>query len=58
MPATASRYNCVACGFTYLPAFGDPTADIAPGTPFADLPKDWCCPLCGAEKSSFVAGKP
>ena len=54
MPNNPLRYNCIACGFTYLAAFGDPTTDIPPGTPFADLPPDWCCPVCGAEKDSFV----
>ena len=58
MSPTALRYNCIACGFTYLPAFGDPTADIPPGTPFEALPPDWQCPLCGAEKDNFVAGNP
>ena len=26
---------------------------IAPGTAFEDIPDDWVCPLCGADKSNF-----
>ncbi len=26
---------------------------VKAGTAFADLPEDWVCPLCGAEKSDF-----
>lgn len=46
-------YQCTLCGFVYDPAVGDPENGIAPGTPFADLPDDWCCPLCGAAKEDF-----
>ncbi|RLB67082.1 MAG: rubredoxin, partial [Deltaproteobacteria bacterium] len=28
-------------------------ADIVAGTSFADLPEDWVCPMCGADKDSF-----
>ena len=47
------KYECQVCGFVYDPAKGDPDNDIAPGTAFEDLPEDWVCPLCGAEKSDF-----
>ena len=26
----------------------------AEGVPFADLPDDWTCPLCGVPKSEFA----
>jgi len=26
---------------------------VAPGTRFEDLPADWVCPVCGAEKDKF-----
>ncbi|MBT8368214.1 MAG: rubredoxin [Deltaproteobacteria bacterium] len=26
---------------------------IPSGTPFEELPDDWCCPKCGAEKEFF-----
>ena len=45
-------YVCV-CGYEYNPAVGDPDNGIAAGTAFEDLPKDWCCPVCGLEKDSF-----
>ena len=53
--APAGRYECPTCGYEYNPADGDPDADIAPGTAFADLPDDWCCPICGAAKAEFTA---
>jgi len=27
---------------------------IAPGTPFADLPSHWTCPNCSATKDQFL----
>lgn len=43
---TPKKYECTACGFIY----DDADEDI----PFADLPDDWVCPVCGAEKSDFT----
>ena len=51
--AAAPRYQCEICGYLYDPAQGDPAGGIAPGTPFADLPDDWTCPICGAGKEAF-----
>ena len=48
------RYECSICGYIYEEANGDADAGIAAGTKFADLPEDWVCPTCGAEKSEFV----
>lgn len=48
-----SKYVCSVCGFVYDEAVGIPEAGIAPGTKWEDLPEDWVCPLCGAEKSEF-----
>ena len=39
------RYVCSICGYVY-----DETGNI----PWAELPEDWKCPLCGAAKSDFV----
>ena len=39
------RYVCTVCGYVY---------DEADNTPFADLPEDWKCQLCGASKGEFV----
>jgi rubredoxin len=41
------------CGYIYDPAEGDYETKIEPGTTFADLPDDWVCPKCGAEKEYF-----
>jgi flavin reductase (DIM6/NTAB) family NADH-FMN oxidoreductase RutF/rubredoxin len=42
----AKRYKCNACGFVY--------DDAVEKTPFADLPADWVCPVCGSEKTEFT----
>ena len=47
------KWECMVCGYVYDPAVGDPDSDIAPGTPFEDLPDDWVCPQCGATKDMF-----
>ena len=47
------KYRCSVCGHIYDPAEGDAKVNIAPGTPFADLPEDWECPVCGADKDDF-----
>ena len=39
------RYVCSICGYVY---------DEAENVPFAELPEDWKCPLCGASKGDFV----
>ncbi|MCX6092418.1 MAG: rubredoxin [Candidatus Bipolaricaulota bacterium] len=44
---------CTVCGYVYDPAEGDPTAGVAPGTSFEDIPEEWVCPLCGVGKDLF-----
>ena len=39
------KYICSICGYVY---------DEAGNTPWAELPDDWKCPLCGASKADFV----
>ena len=39
--------------YTYVPKNGDDFYPVAAGTQFKDLPEDWRCPTCGAEKSKF-----
>jgi rubredoxin len=46
------KYEC-PCGYVYDPSEGDPDNNILPGTSFDDLPEDWVCPKCGAEKEYF-----
>ena len=48
-----AKYKCSVCGYVYDPEQGDPESNIAPGTPFEELPEDWVCPVCGAPKSDF-----
>ena len=40
-----SVYKCEVCQWEY--------DESAEGTPWADLPEDWVCPVCGAKKSYF-----
>lgn len=47
------KYECTLCGYIYDPEVGDEENGIKAGTAFADLPEDWVCPMCGAEKSDF-----
>lgn len=47
-------YVCSVCGYDYDEAAGDPKSGITPGTRFEDLPEDWVCPVCGADKSMFA----
>ena len=51
------KYVCVLCGYVYDPAIGDPENNIAPGVAFENLPDDWVCPVCGADKSAFEIQK-
>jgi len=43
------KYVCSICGYVY--------DDAQQKIPFAELPDDWKCPLCGAAKSDFVPQK-
>ena len=47
------KFICTACGYIYDPEEGDPNSGIEPGTPFEELPDDWCCPMCGVPKAQF-----
>ncbi len=47
------KYTCTVCGYVYDPAAGDHDEGISAGTSFDDLPDDWVCPECGADKSFF-----
>lgn len=48
-----AKYRCAVCGYIYDSEQGDPEGNIAPGTPFEELPEDWVCPVCGANKDQF-----
>jgi rubredoxin len=47
------KWQCIICGYIYDPAVGDPDNGVKPGTPFEQLPEEWLCPECGAEKDQF-----
>jgi len=47
------KYRCAICGYIYDPKLGDLENGIKPGTPFEEIPGDWVCPICGADKSQF-----
>lgn len=47
------KYRCNVCGYIYDPEKGDPENGVDPGTKFEDLPDDWVCPICGADKDQF-----
>ena len=48
-----TKWECSACGYIYDSEKGDDISGIAPGTPFEELPEDWICPSCGADKEAF-----
>jgi rubredoxin len=43
--------QCRICGHVYNPDTGD--IGVKPGTAFENVPSDWRCPVCGADKSKF-----
>ncbi|OPX18264.1 rubredoxin [candidate division WOR-3 bacterium 4484_100] len=47
------QWQCTVCGYIYEPDYGDPDNGIPAGTLFENLPEDWVCPECGAEKDQF-----
>ncbi len=47
------KYVCLVCGYIYDPELGDPDGGVKPVTKFSDIPDDWVCPVCGADKSQF-----
>jgi flavin reductase (DIM6/NTAB) family NADH-FMN oxidoreductase RutF/rubredoxin len=40
------KFNCTNCGYIY--------DEASEGKIFSDLPDDWTCPVCGAEKVDFI----
>ncbi len=53
-PKEYYRCTTVNCGYMYDPDRGDRKGKVPKGTPFAELPEDWRCPVCGASKKAFV----
>ena len=48
-----AKWECRVCGYIYDPAKGDPDNGVNAGTVFENLPEDWVCPSCGANKDLF-----
>ena len=49
-----SLYKCPVCDFVYDEAKGVAREGFPAGTPWGDIPEDWCCPDCGVrEKVDF-----
>ena len=48
-----AKYICDVCGWEYDEELGYPEGGIAPGTKWEDVPEEWVCPTCGADKSAF-----
>lgn len=47
-----TEYRCNVCNvFEYDDEKGNEEMGLAPGTKPEDLPEDWKCPICGADKS-------
>ena len=48
-----AKYVCPLCGYVYAEEQGDPENGIDAETLWEDLPDEFVCPLCGAEKEDF-----
>ncbi|MFI6040672.1 rubredoxin [Nocardia sp. NPDC051321] len=49
-----TRFRCPVCDYVYDEAKGAPHEGFPPGTSWAKIPDDWCCPDCGVrEKIDF-----
>lgn len=49
------KYICKLCGWTYDERIGWEEAEIDAETPWDEVPDDFECPLCWAEKDAFTA---
>ena len=50
---TMKMYICIICGWVYDEEEGCPEDGIPAGTKWEDVPDDWVCPDCGANKDDF-----
>jgi len=50
-----SSHRCPVCDYVYDESTGEPRDGLPAGTPWLDVPDDWCCPDCGVrEQIDFV----
>jgi rubredoxin len=49
-----TKLECKVCWYVYDPARGDTVAQVAPGTPFSELPAHWTCPNCDGGRDQFI----
>jgi anaerobic nitric oxide reductase flavorubredoxin len=47
------RMQCSVCQWIYDPELGEPLQDVAPGTPWSDVPENFLCPECSLGKDVF-----
>ncbi|MER6118079.1 rubredoxin [Streptomyces sp. NPDC001743] len=48
------RFVCPVCDYLYDERTGAPREGFPAGTPWDQVPDDWCCPDCGVrEKIDF-----
>ena len=47
------KYVCTLCVYIYDEEAGEPDEGVEPGTTWDEVPEDFVCPLCGADKSVF-----
>ena len=53
MSQEKKQWVCAFCGYIYDEELGCPEEGIPPGTPWDQIPDDWCCPNCSAAKADF-----
>ena len=55
MAKPEEMYQCQTsnCGYIYNPDKGCKKGKVEKGTCWADLPEDYCCPVCGAGRKMF-----
>ncbi|MGL4945895.1 MAG: rubredoxin [Fusobacteriaceae bacterium] len=47
------RYLCTICSYVYDPKIGDSENNVKTGTDFKEIPENWVCPICAANKENF-----
>jgi len=50
---TGPCMQCSVCQWIYDPALGEPMQNVAPGTPWSEVPDDFLCPECSLGKEVF-----